>query len=222
MSGPQQLPAGDFATWLDETRNALKAGVGADVPCGECDACCRSSYFIHIEAHEVEALAHIPSDLLFDAPGLPAGNSLMGYNENGHCPMLIDDRCSIYEYRPQTCRNYDCRIFPAAGISAGKSEKKLINQQILKWKFSYTDEDHRTQSAIQATADFLQTHRSRFPDGFVPGNPNQLAILAMKVYRAMPGQSAATSNPAGPPSIPQTIAAIVENFRDFQAQCLSG
>ena len=53
---------------------------------------------------------------------MPKGNMLLGYDENGHCPMLIDDKCSIYEHRPITCRSYDCRIFPAAGIVAGDDD----------------------------------------------------------------------------------------------------
>src|SRR5262249_465616 len=110
----QELPAGEFSSWLRLTRRALQLkNIGADVPCGECNACCGSSYFIHIKPEETQTLNRIPKALLFPAPGLPKGNVLMGYNEKGECPMLIDNKCSIYEHRPQTCRDFDCRIFAA-------------------------------------------------------------------------------------------------------------
>lgn len=113
-----ELPAGDFPAWLRHTRQVQQVrGVGSEVPCGSCTACCRSSLFIHIRPDETRTLARIPKALLFPAPGLPKGNVLMGYDERGHCPMLVDDECSIYADRPQTCRDFDCRVLAAAGLS---------------------------------------------------------------------------------------------------------
>ena len=183
VTGQQDLPAGSFVSWLRDTRRALATQHGADVPCGECNACCRSSYFIHITPEETEALAHIPKDLLFAAPGRPEGNVIMGFDEEGCCPMLIDDKCSIYEHRPLTCRNYDCRIFPAAGISAGDEDKDLITQHLSRWKFDYSDEHGSMQhSAVQAAAKFLREHAGSFA-GEVPSNATQLAVLAIRVHQ---------------------------------------
>lgn len=91
MTEQQYLPAGRFSSWLCRTRSAQVKENGVDVPCGDCNACCRSSCFIHIRPEEMQTLALIPGELLFAAPGLLEGNVLLGYNENGHCPMLIDD-----------------------------------------------------------------------------------------------------------------------------------
>ena len=96
------------------------------MPCNGCTACCTSSQFVHIGPDETDTLAHIPAELLFPAPLRPRGHVLMGYDERGHCPMLIDNRCSIYEHRPQTCRTYDCRVFPAAGVELEDEDKVLI------------------------------------------------------------------------------------------------
>jgi len=52
-------------------------------------------------------------------------------------------KCRIYTQRPLTCRKYDCRIFVAAGIAAGGAEKVLINQRVLRWKFSYSTQHDR-------------------------------------------------------------------------------
>jgi Fe-S-cluster containining protein len=182
----QDLPAGCFSSWLRRLRRSLIKENGVDVPCGDCNACCKSSYFIHIRPEETQTqtqtLTRIPRGLLFAAPGLPMGNVLLGYDEHGRCPMLIDDQCSIYEHRPQTCRNYDCRIFTAAGIAAGDDDKALITGRIRYWKFSYpTKHDRDQHAAVQAAAMFLREHAVCFPAG-VLSNSSQLAILAIKVY----------------------------------------
>jgi uncharacterized protein len=97
--------------------------------------------------------------------------------------MLIDDKCSIYEHRPLTCRNYDCRIFTAAGITAGDDDKALITQRIRRWKFSYpTKRDRGQHLAVQVAAMFLRERADCFPAGVIPSNSTQLAILAIKVY----------------------------------------
>ena len=181
ITDEQDRPAGGFSAWLRRTRTDLTAQAGVDVPCGDCNACCHSSYFIHIGPEETQTLALIPEELLFAAPGQAEGVVLLGYGEDGQCPMLVDEKCSIYEHRPQTCRNYDCRIFPAAGIAAAEDDKALITQRTRRWKFSYPNADDRTEhAAVQAAARFLQERAKYFADE-IPTNAIQLAILAIKV-----------------------------------------
>ena len=43
----------------------------------------------------------------------------MGYDERGHCPMLVDGDCSIYDHRPRTCRMY------AAGSSRSRASNPI-------------------------------------------------------------------------------------------------
>lgn len=184
MNEQQWRPAGCFSSWLRRTRSGLIKENGAVVDCGDCKACCTSSYFIHIRPEEVQTRSRINKKLLFPAPGLPKGNVLLGFFENGYCPMMVDDRCSIYEDRPITCRTYDCRIFTAAGIDAGDEDKALINQQARSWKFSYPSQrDRDMHASVKAAAQFLREHADCFPAGTVPNNPSQLAILAIKVYK---------------------------------------
>lgn len=157
VTDSEDLPAGEFSAWLHQTRSAQVAKGSANVECGTCVGCCTSSYFMHIGPDESQTLKRIPKQLLFPAPGLPKGHVLMGYDEKGRCPMLVDGKCSIYEHRPQTCRSYDCRVFPAAGIRAGDADKEPINQRISRWKFSYPTERARVEhSAVQAAAQFLR------------------------------------------------------------------
>jgi Fe-S-cluster containining protein len=211
---PQDLHAGGFSAWLRHFRTTLVNEDGTDVPCGRCNACCRSSYFIHIRPEETETLSHIPKALLFPAPGLPQGNRVLGYNEHGRCPMLIDDQCSIYEYRPLTCRSYDCRIFNAAGIAAGKADK---SPQIPCWQFSYpTQRDRDEHAAVQAAAKFLREHTMNFPAETIPNNPTQLAILAIKVYDVFLKQNTNSGKTGGEVLYSEMTGAIMAASRKFE------
>jgi Fe-S-cluster containining protein len=155
MEDDQPLAAGDFAAWLVGMQRALGGEGGSDVPCGGCTACCRSSQFVHIGPDESDTLAHIPAELLFPAPRSPKGNVVLGYDQNGHCPMLIDDTCSIYEHRPKTCRTYDCRVFPATGVEVDDGQP-AIAQRVRRWSFSYaTEEDRALHDAVRAAARFV-------------------------------------------------------------------
>ncbi len=180
---PPDLAAGDFSTWLVDMQAAIRGERGSDVPCGGCTACCTASQFVHIAPDEQDTLAHVPRELLFPAPRLPRGHVLMGYDERGHCPMLIDNRCSIYEHRPRTCRTYDCRVFAAAGIELDDDEKALINERARRWRFSYRTPGARAEhDAVRAAAVFLQTHRNELPTGAVPADATQRAVLAVEMH----------------------------------------
>jgi Fe-S-cluster containining protein len=155
-------------------RAALRGGGDAEVPCGSCTACCTSSQFVPIGADETDTLAHIPAELLFPAPRLPKGNVLLGYDERGHCPMLVDGRCSIYEHRPRTCRVYDCRIFAATGLDVGADDetKDPIAERVRQWRFSLpTDEDRRRRTAVRTA---VRTVRAT--------SVTQLAVAAVERY----------------------------------------
>jgi Fe-S-cluster containining protein len=176
-----EVPAGPFSSWLRATLDGLASGQGIDVPCGSCTACCRSAYFIHVAPDEVETLRRIPAALRFPAPGLPKGHVVMGYDERGHCPMLVDDRCSIYEHRPRTCRTYDCRVFAAAGVTVDDERQRAIADRVARWRFEHPDEADRTEhAAVRAAAAFLRSDRDGLGDA-APVNATQLAVLAVRI-----------------------------------------
>lgn len=183
-SGELTLAAGDFASWLTEIQGAIRGEHGSDVPCGNCTACCTSSRFIHVGPDETDTLAHIPAELLFPAPRLPDGHVLLGYDERGHCPMLIDDRCTIYEHRPMTCRTYDCRIFPAAGLEP-EDDEALIARQARRWRFSFPSRaDVTRHQAVRAAAASLDERPDLLPDVPAPTNATQRAVLAIEIHEA--------------------------------------
>lgn len=189
----RDLPAGDFAAWVGEVQGAIRGERSSDVPCDGCTACCTSSQFIHIGPDETESLAHIPAELLFPAPGLPAGHVLMGYDRRGHCPMLVDGRCSIYAHRPRTCRTYDCRVFPAAGVEVDDEDKASIAQRARRWRFSFpTQADRDEHHAVRSAAAFLRDHADSLPEDAVPVTTTQLAVLAVEVHEAFLARDADT------------------------------
>jgi Fe-S-cluster containining protein len=186
------------------------------VPCGGCSACCTTSHFVHVGPDESRSLARIPRELPFPATGLPAGNVLMGYDEQGRCPMLTGGRCSIYEDRPLTCRTYDCRVFAAAGIAA---DAELITRQARRWKFSHpTPEDRHEHEALRAAARFLRERAECFPCGDAPRDPVHIALLSIKVCDVFleTGNEPGAADSA-PPDLEVARAVIALNER-FEAE----
>lgn len=179
VEGPgEPVPAGDFSSWMAATKSVIEEGQRSDVPCGTCTACCRSAQFVHIGSMETATLARIPAELLFPAPGLPAGNVLLGYDELGNCPMLVDDRCSIYEDRPRTCRVYDCRVFSATGLDIAVDAKPLIAERVHNWEFTFSVESDRTEfEAAQAAGRYVAAR----PDVVGVLTTTQQAVLAMEL-----------------------------------------
>jgi Fe-S-cluster containining protein len=194
------LDAGDFSTWLTDMSAALRGDAESTVPCGTCTACCTSSQFVHIGPDETEALAAIPRQLLFPAPGLPDGHVLMGYDSNGHCPMLVDGGCSIYAQRPRTCRTYDCRVFAAAGVA--NDTMPAIDAQARRWRFpTSTSADQPLRAAVAAAAAFVDEHRREMDPAVVPATATQLAVVAVAIHETFLDRDE-------PPPVPAVEAAI--------------
>ena len=206
------LPAGEFSAWLRATRQALRSGSATVVACGDCVGCCTSSYFIHITPDEPLTLARIPSRLLVPAPGLPRGHALLGYSDDGACPMFRLNACSIYDLRPRTCRLYDCRLFAAAGIPAGGPDKARINARVLQWQFTYASTRAlREHDAVRAAASFLLEHAASFPTGNVPSRPTDVALIAVTTYGVFLRPHPHVRRPA------ELAKAVIASSKRFQA-----
>jgi Fe-S-cluster containining protein len=179
----REVAAGAFGAWLAETRSALRGGSGMRVPCGDCIGCCVSSYFIPVRPEDKRAFELIPDHFLARTQDLSGGQWVMGYRDDGTCPMLAHGKCTIYADRPQTCRDYDCRIFAAAGIEAGGADKEVINRRVREWRFEYASEaDVRAHEAVRAAAAFVRDRRASFPNARAPTSPTGIAVVAVKTY----------------------------------------
>jgi len=177
-----EFAAGEFSAWLAAIRGAIRSGDAMDVPCGNCTACCTSSQFVHVAPDESEALARIPADLLFPAPGLPDGHVVLGYDDRGHCPMLVDARCSIYDHRPRTCRTYDCRVLVAAGFADDEDVPVEISRRATRWRFEEGDSSAGLErAAVEAAATFLAERPEALPPAAGRPSLTRLAALAIEV-----------------------------------------
>ena len=206
------VAAGDFAAWLAQIVASFHGGAGSEVPCGDCRGCCTSSYFIHVRPTDRKTLAVVPKALLNPAPGMPRGHQLIGFSADGSCPLLLRGNCTIYSQRAQTCRDYDCRVFAAAGIDAGGSERTAINQRVRAWRFSYAQEqDVQIHRAIKAAAAFITKNRTAFPGGLAPVAPSDIAILAIKVHHVFLAAGGKGIKPT------DRAEAIIRASREFEA-----
>jgi hypothetical protein len=140
---------------------------------------------------------------------------LLGYDQQGRCPMLAGGRCSIYEHRPLTCRTYDCRVFAAAGTPA---DRDAITRQARRWKFALPSQADRDEyAAVRATARFVRERAECFPASAAPSDPVHVALLAIRVYKVSlePGDASAATGSA--PSDRDVARALMEANERFEA-----
>jgi hypothetical protein len=69
--------------------------------------------------------------------------------------MFSDGKCSIYEFRPETCRQYDCRVLAASGLSIS-DEGSEIEKKVNSWVFECnTSESIELSKAVKIAGKFL-------------------------------------------------------------------
>ena len=84
-----------------------------NVPCGSCVLCC-VTLTPHLTPQEVASglyplsLIQPSEEQLKSNPEIGPIVSLYRKKEGG-CGMFVDGKCSIYDYRPISCRQFDCR-----------------------------------------------------------------------------------------------------------------
>ena len=206
------VAAGPFGDWLTQFRAALRGDQGSAVPCGDCTGCCISGYSIQLRPRDERALARIPANLLVRAPGFPRGHLTMPPRPDGVCPMLNAGKCSVYDDRPQTCLDYDCRIFAAAGLEAGGADKAVINLRVRQWRFTYPARaDLEAHDAVLAASAFIRQKPASFPANTAPMAPTGIAVLAIKAYGVFLDTGVSGRSDA------EIAAAIVETSRRFDA-----
>lgn len=206
------LDAGPFSDWLRAMRAVLRDEQGAAVPCGDCVGCCVSSYPIPLRPGDLVARQRVPEGFLLPVPGRSPENLLMGFREDGTCPFLDSRACTIYADRPQTCRDYDCRIFAATGLEPA-GERPVIRERVRAWRFSYPgDADRAAQSAVQRAARFIRDQCAGFPPQLRAGQPTATAVLAIKCYEVFMAPERGSTSDLPPAA---GIAAVLAAVRAF-------
>jgi hypothetical protein len=124
--------------------------------------------------------------------------------------MLTRGGCSVYAQRPQTCRDFDCRLFAAAGILSAGDDKPLINARIAAWRFTYqTATDKTIHEAIRSTARFLRAASAEPNTPRLPTSPIAIAGLAFKAHAVFLEEGHASLSPTA------LLARVIEAARAF-------
>lgn len=177
-----EIAAGPFGAWLGAMRAVLKGEQSADVPCGGCAGCCVSSYPIPLRSTDRVALERVPARYLRMPADSAGGLARMGFRDDGSCPLLCASGCSIYSDRPQTCRDYDCRIYAAAGLLPD-GERPVIRSRVQAWRFAMpTAVEQAAAAAVLRAAEFIRDHATLFPAAMRAGSATAAAVLAVKSY----------------------------------------
>jgi Fe-S-cluster containining protein len=184
----------------------------ADVPCGDCVACCVSSYPIPLRSSDELARERVPEQWLIGAAE-PGEQWLMGFRQDGSCPFLEQRCCSIYAARPQTCRDYDCRIYAAAGLTPD-GDRQAIAQRVQAWEFDFASEQERQDAdAVRRAAQFIRTHAAWLPPAMRAASATAAAVLAIKTF-ALFVRASHTPDSRGDP-IQQVVQRVVDAARAF-------
>lgn len=100
----------------------------SDVPCGTCTKCCEVlTPFLTPEevSSGLYPLSLIQPDknILQENPNVGPLVAMFKKSPTGGCSMFIDGKCSIYDIRPKSCRQFDCRKhFHPATIAVAKEK----------------------------------------------------------------------------------------------------
>lgn len=84
-----------------------------NVPCGTCTLCCEK-LSPYLSPEEVASglyplsLIQPTEEQIKQNPNIGPIVSLYRKKEGG-CGMFVDGKCSIYDIRPKSCRQFDCR-----------------------------------------------------------------------------------------------------------------
>jgi hypothetical protein len=185
----------------------------ADVPCDGCVGCCVSAYAIALRPSDLAALAAVPAcHLKLPVDG---GLALMGHREDGTCPMLEAGRCVIYADRPQTCRDYDCRIYAATGLMPD-GQRPVIQDRVREWRFDVASAGERAQlAALQRAARFICDHAALFSPAGRTLSTAAIAVLAVKVWPLFANEEGDGSEETSPAEMARRVT---EAARAFDAR----
>lgn len=204
-------PAGRFAEWLVAMRAVLRGEAEAEVPCGDCVGCCTSAYPIPLRPTDRVALERVPAEHLHLAMGAGGTRAVMGYRADGSCPMMVAGRCTIYADRPRTCRDYDCRIYAAAGLHPD-GDRPVIRARVDEWSFAFGSKAEEAEAAaLRRAARFIRAHADAFPAAMRAGSATAAAVLAVKTCELFRDEGQDVP-------VAERVARVIAAARAFDAQ----
>jgi Fe-S-cluster containining protein len=107
------------------------------VPCNGCNECCKLGGTLTLD----DGTVHNP-------------------RADGSCGFLIDEKCSIYNSRPEQCRIYDCRIYALIGL--GDKDHPNFTKVIEEWQPEFkTKEDVDLYAALRIATSVM---KKKYPE----------------------------------------------------------
>ena len=172
---------GDFGAWLAQhARGAAPSEAGADVPCGDCSACCSTSHFVHVRpGRDASALAHVPRELLFPAPGHAAPATRARLRRPRPLPAA-GRRRPVHHLRAPAADLPHVRL---PGLRGGGHRRRPRGDHASRRGAGASRirrrEDPDGLAAVRAAARFIARARGGVPRRRRAGRPGALAVLAV-------------------------------------------
>lgn len=113
------VPAHPLTRWTREQLEAATKLV-ADVPCGECSACCRRDRIFLGPGDDPRAYRWHVED----------GYAVLDQQPNGDCIYLTKRGCGIHGAAPSICRRMDCRILVLMTPAETQARRSVENPQM--------------------------------------------------------------------------------------------
>jgi hypothetical protein len=89
-------------------------------------------------------------------------------------------------------------------------DKPAIGSRARRWQFSFPDELEEVQhEAVRAAAGFLRRRADVLPEGMVPADPTQLAVLAVHLHDQFLSHDGETGRTVVVDPDPQAVAAVL-------------
>lgn len=201
--------AGSPRAFMADTARRLAAGAPAEVPCNGCNACCHHETINVDPADEPpESIAHLslePNPHADQVYTHPDGRTTkcaplrLRHQDDGACIHLGPTGCTVYEYRPRSCRNFDCRV-----ASLGCHQVSFPGGRITPvWVFDRTEpDDAALMMALEAAAKTLKPELDARGLGAMERVEHVLAghrrffAMARQAIAAQRGPRAAVRKPA--------------------------
>lgn len=134
--------------------------------CNQCGVCCTLDDFL--TAGEVKAKSHENPEIhaklraLFESLGLLFEADESKYDEfitHTPCPFLVDNYCSIYEIRPEGCRQFPNTIFGMLTQDCEALNRFKKRQIALKKGRAYKETNHFTSTKGQPIEPAMLTEK---------------------------------------------------------------
>ena len=174
-------PEVPFAAWLSSAVATLEDDEPAEVPCGECNACCRTHHYIHVRPEEKRARARLPASVAVPGAGTAAG--LPGDRAGRRRLLPAADRRPLHGLRGPAARLPHLRL---PGVRGDRRRRRTGPTSRRRCGAGGSATRRRTttsgRAAVLAAASFVREHPESMASDVARLQPIRVATLAVAVH----------------------------------------